>query len=151
MKKSQIYALPEKYIERQRIIKALQDPLRELVMWFYHTEEEKKIRLWGVYLDRNETLSGFFYDVKTLQRVGYGTDPNTGEREISIDSLYKYLHKEVGVTELLGYALGIKSNPPPKPEGKIIQFPVPAIKAKRRRKKEKALPEPGPAHAGELA
>jgi hypothetical protein len=132
MKKAKIYTFPKKYIERQRIIKALQDPLHELVMWYYHNPDEDDVTyLFGVYLRADNTLCIYYYDIETLQRQGMGYIPGQTpgeELEPDVNNLCKWLHKEGGITDLFGYVLGVQSKPP-KHEGKIIQFP--AIKADR--------------------
>jgi hypothetical protein len=140
MKKAKVYTLPKDYIERQRIIKALQIPFLELVLWYYYESENgKNMYLWGVYLDKNNTLRVYFYDIETLQRIGRGfirgETPNT-EREPNINDLYKWVHRKGGITDLFGYVIGVQSRPP-KSEGKIIQFPV--IKAKRRNETATAI------------
>ena len=135
MKRAKIYTMPKNYIERQRIIKALQDPLHELVMWYYHKPDKgEKVYLFGVYLKADNTLCNFYYDIETLQRVGRGYVPGQTpdeELEMGVNDLYRWLHKKGSITDLFGYVLGVQSRPP-KPEGKIIQFP--AIKAQCRKK-----------------
>ena len=136
MKKAKIYTLPKNYIERQRIIKALQYPLHELVMWYYHRpEEQEKVYLCGVYLKADNTLCVYCYDIETLQRLGLGYDPRKPpgkEYDMDVNDIYIWLHKKNDTTDLLGYVLGVQSRPP-KHEGKIIQFPAAKTKSRKQR------------------
>jgi len=123
--KAKIYTLPKNYLERQRIIEALQYPPHELVMWHYGDSTDGGEFLWGVYLLKDNALSMYFYDPETLQRLGRGwaSGPDGKSAEPNINNLYNWLHRKGGFTNLLGYAIGVQHRPPT-PEGKIIQFPV---------------------------
>jgi hypothetical protein len=135
MEKAKIYTLPKNYIERQRIIKALQYPPYELVMWYYHTSEEGKENLFGVYLTEDNSIHCYYYDIETLNRQGRGYNPEKPpDEQYDVDAydIYRWLHKKNDITDLLGFVLGVQSRPP-KLESKIIQFPV--IKVKCRKKK----------------
>jgi len=136
MKNTKIYTLPQNYIERQRIIKALQYPPYELVMWYYHTPDEGgKEYLYGVYLKADDALCVYFYDIETLQMKGRGYNPEKPPEEQFIfdtNDIYRWLRRKHDITDLFGFALGVQPRPP-NIESKIIQFP--AIRAKRRKQR----------------
>jgi hypothetical protein len=132
--KAVIYTLPKNYIERQRIIKALQYPPYELVMWYYHKPKEDAMFLYGVYLKTDNTICCYYYDIKTLERLGIGYNPEKPKGEefiMDINDIYRWLHKKHEVTDLLGFVLGVQSRPP-KLEKKIIQFPVTEAQSQQR-------------------
>jgi len=132
--KAVIYAMPKSYIERQRIINALQLQGHELVMWHYGESTDGNKFLWGVYLLKEDyTFSMYIYDPETLQKLGRGwASGSDGKRATpNINNIYNWLHKkEGGFTNLLGYAIGVQHRPPTL-EGKIIQFPVQSISNKK--------------------
>jgi hypothetical protein len=133
MKEAKIYTLPENYIERQRIMKALHDPKRELVMWYYRTPPNKdKELLFAVYLNPGSTMSINYFDTETLQYQGVGIMDKSGMDYKMVPDVYfliDRLKRNRGcVTDMFGYAVGVTSKPP-KPEGKIINFPAKSSKA----------------------
>jgi hypothetical protein len=112
-----IYHMPEKYLEKQRIIKALlhHDKDYHLAMYFYapaKTEDPDKLYLWGVYAGEKDNIL-LCFDKDSFKYLDEGSNP---------EEVYRFLREFNPVTtEYLGCVFGTCALPP-KPEGKIIPF-----------------------------
>jgi hypothetical protein len=113
-----IINMPEKYLERQRVMKALKRDDGELFLWDYDaTNISDTVYIWAVYLDKDDNYLMFKYDKDTLKPI-CKCNMNTYH---GIISLLAWARRGE-TTDLFGYAIGVTMRPP-KPEGKIIQFP----------------------------